>query len=183
MAIAPFSGLATFLNQEKALIVSVATAVVFVVYGGHWFDDLTHTGTASILFVWLFAVIMASAFAVVRHADCLAARLGEPYGTLILTLSVISIEVMMIAAVMVTGGDKPTLARDTMYAVIMIALNGMVGVTLLLGACVTASNSTTCRVRMPFSPLSSRWRFSDSCFPTTRTRPKTRLSLWIRRLS
>ena len=83
--------------------------------------------------MWLFVVILWSAFAVVRHADSLAGRLGEPYGTLILTLAVISIEVMMIAAVMVTGGDKPSLARDTMYAVVMIALNGMVGVTLLLG--------------------------------------------------
>jgi len=133
VASAPFSHLLEIVNQEKSLIVSVTTAVVFVIYGGHWFDHLIHTGTASILFVWLFAVIMLSAFAVVRHADSLAVRLGEPYGTLILTLSVISIEVMMIAAVMVTGADKPTLARDTMYAVIMIALNGMVGVTLLLG--------------------------------------------------
>ena len=121
------------LKQEKALLVSMASAVVFSLYGAHWFGDLGHSGTVTFLFAWLFAVIMWSAFAVVRHADSLAARLGEPYGTLILTLSVISIEVMMIAAVMVTGGDNPTLARDTMYAVIMIVLNGMVGFTLLVG--------------------------------------------------
>jgi Ca2+:H+ antiporter len=127
------SDIVTIVRQEKAFIVSVATAVIFAVFGDHWFDDLSHLGEVGILFVWLFAVIMGSAFAVVRHADCLAVRLGEPYGTLILTLAVISIEVMMIAAVMVTGGETPTLARDTMYAVIMIALNGMVGVTLLLG--------------------------------------------------
>jgi len=127
------SNLVTIVRQEKAFVVSVATALIFTVFGSHWFDDLSHMGTVSVLFVWLFAVIMWSAFAVVRHADCLAVRLGEPYGTLVLTLAVISIEVMMIAAVMVTGGETPTLARDTMYAVIMIALNGMVGVTLLLG--------------------------------------------------
>lgn len=127
------SDFATTVRQEKAFVVSVATAVIFSVFGAHWFDDLNHMGVVSVLFIWLFAVIMASAFAVVRHADCLAVRLGEPYGTLILTLAVISIEVMMIAAVMVTGGETPTLARDTMYAVIMIALNGMVGITLLLG--------------------------------------------------
>ena len=126
-------GIVGILRQEKALWVSVLTAVVFAAYGDHWFDDLSHIPTVSFLFMWLFAVIMWSAFAVVRHADCLATRLGEPYGTLILTLAVISIEVMMISAVMVTGGDNPTLARDTMYAFIMIALNGMVGVTLLLG--------------------------------------------------
>jgi Ca2+:H+ antiporter len=75
-----------------------------------------------------------STFAVVRHADALAIILGEPYETLILTLAVISIEVMMISAVMLTGSSNPGLARDTMYAVLMIVLNGMVGITLLIGA-------------------------------------------------
>ncbi|TFH40764.1 MAG: calcium:proton antiporter, partial [Lysobacterales bacterium] len=116
-----------------ALGASASCAVIFVVFGDHWFNNLTHFAMVGGLFVWLFAVIMWSAFAIVRHADSLAARLGEPYGTLILTLAVISIEVMMISAVMVNGEDNPTLARDTMYAVVMIALNGMVGVTLLLG--------------------------------------------------
>jgi Ca2+:H+ antiporter len=133
MAAFSISEITNIVRQEKALVVSALFAVIFVWFGKHWFDDLSHHATSGILFVWLFAVIMWSAFSIVRHADHLAARLGEPYGTLILTLAVISIEVMMISAVMVTGGDKPTLARDTMYAVIMIALNGMVGVTLLLG--------------------------------------------------
>jgi len=128
------------IQQEKALLVSVISAVLFAIYSAHWFDSLAHSGMLFVPFAWLFAVVMWSAFAVVRHADSLAVQLGEPYGTLILTLAVISIEVMMIAAVMVTGGDNPTLARDTMYAVIMIALNGMVGVALLLGG-VTPSRA------------------------------------------
>jgi Ca2+:H+ antiporter len=70
---------------------------------------------------------------VVRHADCLAIKFGEPYGTLILTLAAISIEVMMISAAMLHGANNPTLARDAMFAVIMIALNGLVGLSLLLG--------------------------------------------------
>jgi Ca2+:H+ antiporter len=69
----------------------------------------------------------------VRHADCLAIRLGEPYGTLILTLSAISIEVVMIASLMLHGQNNPTFARDAMFGVIMIMLNGMVGIALLLG--------------------------------------------------
>jgi Ca2+:H+ antiporter len=74
------------------------------------------------------------AFGVVRHAECLAELLGEPYGTLILTLAVISIEVSLIATIMLHGANEPTLARDTMFAVLMIILNGMVGLALLLGA-------------------------------------------------
>src|SRR5206468_7923738 len=67
------------------------------------------------------------------HADHLAVRLGEPYGTLILTLSVTFIEVASIRAVMMHGESNPTLTRDTLFAVVMIILNGMVGLSLLLG--------------------------------------------------
>src|SRR5262249_22538231 len=74
-----------------------------------------------------------SAIRVVRHADYLAIRLGEPYGTLILTLSAISIEVVMISTAMLHGANNPTLGRDAIFAVIMIALNGLVGLCLLLG--------------------------------------------------
>jgi Ca2+:H+ antiporter len=77
--------------------------------------------------------VLWSAISAVHHADCLAIKCGEPYGTLILTLSVISIEVMMISSAMLHGANNPTLARDTMFAVVMIALNGLVGFSLLLG--------------------------------------------------
>jgi Ca2+:H+ antiporter len=77
--------------------------------------------------------VLWSAISVVRHADCLAIKCGEPYGTLILTLSAITIEVMMISAAMLHGKNNPTLARDMMFAVIMIALNGLIGLSLLLG--------------------------------------------------
>ncbi len=126
-------GVGALLRGEWSFFVSVATALIFWSEGGQWFADAPSGGTLILLTVWLFVVVMASAFAVVRHADALAIQLGEPYGTLVLTLSVISIEVMMISAVMLTGSDNPTLARDTMYAVVMIVLNGMVGLTLLLG--------------------------------------------------
>jgi len=78
-------------------------------------------------------MILWAALSVVRHADCLAIKCGEPYGTLILTLAAISIEVTMISAAMLHGANNPTLARDAMFAVIMIALNGLVGLSLLLG--------------------------------------------------
>jgi Ca2+:H+ antiporter len=78
-------------------------------------------------------VILWSAMCVVRHADCLAIKLGEPYGTLILTLSAISIEVAMISTAMLHGANNPTLGRDAIFAVIMIALNGLVGLSLVVG--------------------------------------------------
>lgn len=77
--------------------------------------------------------MLSSALRVVRHAEHLAVRLGEPYGTLILTLSITFIEVMSISAVMLHGENNPTLPRDTVFAVLMIVLNGMVGLSLLLG--------------------------------------------------
>lgn len=83
--------------------------------------------------IGLVFVIVLSAFAVVRHAEDLAIRLGEPYGTLILTIAVTGIEVMMITAAMSTGHGQPALARDAMFSVVMIVLNGMVGAVLLIG--------------------------------------------------
>lgn len=82
---------------------------------------------------WLFLVILAAAVAIARHADVLAHRLGEPYGTLLLTLAITGLEVAVVSFVMTTGEPKPTLARDTMYAVVMLVMNGGLGLALLLG--------------------------------------------------
>ncbi|MCW2254818.1 Ca2+:H+ antiporter [Providencia alcalifaciens] len=77
--------------------------------------------------------ILSSAFSVVRHADVLAHRLGEPYGSLILSLSVVILEVGLISALMATGGSEPELMRDTLYSIMMIVMSGLVGFSLLLG--------------------------------------------------
>ena len=81
----------------------------------------------------LCGVILASAVAIVRHAEVLAHRLGEPAGTLLLTLAITGLEVCLVAFVMSTGTEKPTLARDTMFAVVMLVLNGFLGLALMLG--------------------------------------------------
>ena len=119
---------------EWFLAVSLATCLVFVVAGKTLHAVLANPFLLAVIFVWLFGVILGSAMAVVRHAEHIAVRLGEPYGTLILTLSVTFIEVMSISAVMLHGANNPTLVRDTLLAVIMIILNGMVGLSLLVGA-------------------------------------------------
>ncbi|MDJ0683514.1 MAG: calcium:proton antiporter [Alphaproteobacteria bacterium] len=85
------------------------------------------------MFAWLCGAILWAAFGVTKHADCLAIMLGEPYGTLLLTVAVTGMEVIMIVAVSVTGGENPTVARDTIFSVVMIQLNGLIGLTLLIG--------------------------------------------------
>jgi Ca2+:H+ antiporter len=78
--------------------------------------------------------LMAAVQAAVYHAEVVAHRLGEPFGTLVLALAVTVIEVALIVSVMLTGGsEKAALARDTIYAAVMIICNGVVGLCLLVG--------------------------------------------------
>jgi Ca2+:H+ antiporter len=120
-------------RREWSLVTSLMTIAVFTYFGPSWLADLSNHLWFALMLTWLFTVILISAFAVVRHADHLAMKLGEPGGTLVLTLAVTGIEVMMISAVMLSGKGNASLGRDAMFAVIMIALNGMVGFSLLLG--------------------------------------------------
>jgi Ca2+:H+ antiporter len=115
------------------LTVAWLTVGLFLLYGDVWLADLGSSLRAALLFAWLFAVILWCAFGVVGEADYLAERLGEPLGTLVLTLSIVIIEVALIGAVALGSHAAPTLGRDTMFAVLMIVLNGVVGLVLLLG--------------------------------------------------
>jgi Ca2+:H+ antiporter len=121
------------IRAEFPLLIGLGTAAIFLTVGSDLNEFTTHVLPLLGIFAWLFAVILWSAIRVVRHADCLAIKLGEPYGTLILTLSAISIEVVMISTAMLHGANNPTLGRDAIFAVIMIALNGLVGLSLVLG--------------------------------------------------
>lgn len=121
------------LSGEWVLVVNFATTALFLLFGAGWLADLSNPAWFAFVSLWLFGAMFLSAFAVVRHAEALAVKLGEPYGTLILTLAVTGIEVMMIAAIMYAGKGNSALARDAMMAVVMIVLNGMVGVSLILG--------------------------------------------------
>jgi Ca2+:H+ antiporter len=127
------NGFVVFIRSEYPLFVGLVTAVVIFATGNMMTEKLSNPLVLGVVFIWLFGTVLWSAISVVRHADCLAIKCGEPYGTLILTLAAISIEVMMISATMLHGANNPTLARDMMFAVLMIALNGLVGLSLLLG--------------------------------------------------
>ena len=109
------------------------TVALFLLFGSQWVGQMSSPLAALLLFAWLFLVIVWVAFGVVHEAEELADMLGEPLGTLVLTLSIVMIEVVLISAVMLGSSGSSTLARDTMYAVLMIVLNGVVGLGLLLG--------------------------------------------------
>ena len=78
--------------------------------------------------------LAGSVFAAVHHAEGVAHRVGEPFGTLVLALAVTLIEVALIVSLMSTGGEESAgLARDTVFAAVMIILNGIIGLCLLVG--------------------------------------------------
>ena len=79
--------------------------------------------------------LIATVLAAVHHAEVVAHRVGEPYGSLVLAVAVTVIEVALIVTVMASGGeDASTLARDTVFAAVMITTNGIIGIALLVGA-------------------------------------------------
>ena len=122
-----------FIRHEWPLLPAALTVALFLAFGAGWLGDLSSTGWFAVVSLWLFGAILIGCFAAVRHAEAIAERLGEPLGTLVLTLAVTGIEVTLIAAVMYAGKGHAALARDAMFAVIMIVLNGMVGVSLVVG--------------------------------------------------
>jgi Ca2+:H+ antiporter len=121
------------ITREWPLLPVYGAAVLFFVFDQALVGGLSNAWWAACVLGLLFGVMMLSAFAVVRHSECLAAIFGEPYGTLILTFAITAIEVLMISAVMLTGPEVSTTARDTMFAVMMIVFNGMAGLVLLVG--------------------------------------------------
>jgi len=121
------------LNLEYPLVFVLATVFIFLFGGQRVLGNMSSPWWLLVTFAWLFWIILWSSFCVVRHAEVLANKLGEPYGTLILTISMVAIEASTIAMVMLHGANNPTLASETMFAVIMIIMNGMVGLSLLVG--------------------------------------------------
>jgi len=97
--------------------------IIHFLVGANTFVDLTSA-----------MVLIATVFAAVYHAEVIAHRVGEPFGTLVLAIAVTVIEVALIVSVMITEGpDTATLARDTVFAAVMIACNGILGLCLLAG--------------------------------------------------
>ncbi len=79
-------------------------------------------------------LLVGCSFACVHHAESIASRIGQPFGTLVLTLSVTVIEVSVLVAMMLNGENNPTLAREAVLSTVMFVCTGIVGACLLLGA-------------------------------------------------
>src|SRR3972149_4987416 len=84
------------------------------------------------LLLVILAAIIGVAFRIAHHAEVLALRFGEPYGTLILTLAAVSVEVVILV-VLLQGNPNPTLARDTVFAAVMFDINGILGLAAIVG--------------------------------------------------
>ena len=123
-------GLLSLLKQERFLIVALAAG--FVAYSVE--HSLLDAGkTASLIAaVVLIGIIILASTRVAHHAEVLAHKVGDPYGTMILTLSAVAVEVLILA-IMMTGETSPTLVRDTIYSAVMLDINGILGLAALLG--------------------------------------------------
>ncbi|MDO9010313.1 MAG: calcium:proton antiporter [Gallionella sp.] len=84
------------------------------------------------LLLVILAAVIGVAFRIAHHAEVLAIRFGEPYGTLILTTAAVSVEVVILI-VLLQGAPNPTLARDTVFAAIMFDINGILGLAAIVG--------------------------------------------------
>ena len=120
----------------KSLKSEVPIAIALLVLGlGFTLEHgaIAQGGSAlwGLLLVILVAII-GVAFRISHHAEVLALRWGEPYGTLILTLAAVSVEVVILV-VLLAGAPSPTLARDTVFAAIMFDINGILGAAAILG--------------------------------------------------
>ena len=122
------------LRQEWALLLGVVTLVYLET--SHLLNWLIHQPAALVLggLGVLSVLVLLLARRVASQADHLAEQLGEPLGTLVLTGSVIVIELALVSSTMLTGESNPTLARDSMFSVLMIVLTGVKGVTLILAS-------------------------------------------------
>ncbi|WHA42022.1 calcium:proton antiporter [Agrobacterium larrymoorei] len=118
------------LKNERLLLLALPVAIV-----AYLAEHTVLEGGKALSFVVaaaLIAVIVAVSMRVAHHAEILASKVGDPYGTMILTLSAVAVEVLILAIIM-SESTSPTLVRDTIYSAVMIDINGILGIAALLG--------------------------------------------------
>ena len=120
----------SMMKKDKTLFVAALLAGIFF-YLEHSILALGQTAAWAAFGVLMVAIIALS-MRVASHAEVLAHRLGEPYGTMILTFSAVLVEVIMLVIIMLNS-DAPTMARDTVYSAVMIDINGILGLAAIIG--------------------------------------------------
>ena len=120
----------TIIKQETFLLLALIAAVVAFPLE-HW---LLHSGQAVALSAGLvlIAFIVAASMRVAHQAELLAEKVGDPYGTMILTLAAVLVEVVILA-IMMSNEASATLVRDTIYSAVMLDINGILGLAALMG--------------------------------------------------
>lgn len=120
----------SLVKQESFLLVALGFAVLSYLFE----HTLLEQGqvVSAIAAAALIAVIVLASTRVAHHAEVLAHKVGDPYGTMILTLSAVAVEVLILA-IMMGSSNSPTLVRDTIYSAVMLDINGILGLAALLG--------------------------------------------------
>ncbi|MDR9772340.1 calcium:proton antiporter [Rhizobium hidalgonense] len=122
--------IASRLREEKFLVAALAVAAT-AYFLEHAVIGMGR-GIALIAAAALVGTIVLASIRVAHHAELLALKVGDPYGTMILTLSAVAVEVIILA-IMMSGESSPTLVRDTIYSALMLDINGILGLAALLG--------------------------------------------------
>ncbi|HWT60067.1 MAG TPA: calcium:proton antiporter [Rhizobium sp.] len=122
--------IASRLKEEKLLVAALAVAAIAYLLE-HALIEMGR-GVALIAAAALVGTIVLASIRVAHHAELLAVKVGDPYGTMILTLSAVAVEVIILA-IMMSGESSPTLVRDTIYSALMLDINGVLGLAALLG--------------------------------------------------
>jgi Ca2+:H+ antiporter len=132
------------------VLVPVLAAVLLVFTWGR--------GIGVLVQVLVAFALAGAVLAAVNHAEIVAHRVGEPFGSLVLAVAVTIIEVGLIVTLMIAGGKgSESLARDTVFAAVMITCNGIVGLALLIGAVRFTSPSSTGKGVAQHWPRWQRW--------------------------
>lgn len=120
----------SLIRQERLLLIPIVAAIAA------WFSEhaVLEMGQAASLVAAavLIAAIVVGSMRIAHHAEILAHKVGDPYGTMILTLSAVAVEVLILA-IMMNNGASSTLVRDTIYSAVMLDINGILGLAALLG--------------------------------------------------
>ncbi len=118
------------LKQEKFLLLAIIA--MFVAYPLEHVLVGNGQVVALVSGLALVAFIICASMRVAHHAEMLAEKVGDPYGTMILTLSAVTVEVVILA-IMMSNEPSPTLVRDTIYSAVMLDINGILGLAALMG--------------------------------------------------